>query len=48
MNDESDFASQYDELYDTLTKTRQNEIWGQYLESLRKNADITDNRLRML
>ncbi len=46
--DESDFASQYDEIYETLTKARQNEIWGQYLESLRKNADITDNRLRML
>ncbi|NQV49267.1 MAG: SurA N-terminal domain-containing protein [Candidatus Marinimicrobia bacterium] len=46
--DESDFASQYNDLYNTLTKTRQNEFWGQYLESLRKNADIVDNRLRML
>ena len=46
--DESDFASQYNDLYNSLTKTRQNEFWGQYLESLRKNADIVDNRLRML
>ncbi|NQV29579.1 MAG: SurA N-terminal domain-containing protein [Candidatus Marinimicrobia bacterium] len=45
---ESDFTSQYDEIYENLTKTRQNEIWGQYLESLRKNAKIVDNRLRML
>ncbi len=46
--DESDFASQYNDLYNSLTKTRQNEFWGQYLESLRKNAEIVDNRLRML
>jgi len=46
--DESDFAAQYETLYDNLTKTRQNEVWGKYLESLRENADVMDNRLRML
>jgi len=46
--DESDFTKQYKTVYDNLTKTRQNEVWGNYLESLRKNAEIMDNRLRML
>ena len=42
------FAAQFDELYDNLTKTRQNEVWNNYLETLRENAEIMDNRLRML
>ncbi len=46
--DEEDYAAQYDGLYDSLTKTRQNEVWSQYLLSLRENADVMDNRLRML
>ncbi len=46
--DETDLASQYATLYDNLTRTRQNEVWGDYLKSLRDNADIIDNRLRML
>ena len=46
--DEADFAAQYQTLYDNLTKTRQNEVWSKYLESLRVNADVMDNRLRML
>ncbi len=46
--DEADYASKYNKLYETLTQTRQTEIWNQYLESLRENADILDNRLRML
>ncbi|MBC8376542.1 MAG: SurA N-terminal domain-containing protein [FCB group bacterium] len=45
---EEDFATQYEGLYDSLTKTRQNEVWSKYLLSLRENADVTDNRLRML
>jgi parvulin-like peptidyl-prolyl isomerase len=45
---EEDFATQYDGLYDSLTKTRQNEVWSEYLLSLRENADVMDNRLRML
>ena len=45
---EDDFATQYDGLYDNLTKTRQNEVWSNYLLSLRENADVMDNRLRML
>ncbi|NQT63624.1 MAG: SurA N-terminal domain-containing protein [Candidatus Marinimicrobia bacterium] len=45
---EEDFATQYDGLYDSLTKTRQNEVWSKYLLSLRENADVMDNRLRML
>ena len=45
---EEDFATQYDELYEKLTTTRQNEVWGQYLELLRENAEVVDNRLRML
>ncbi len=46
--DESDFAAQYDALYETLTQTRQNEVWNQYLVELRENAEVVDNRLRML
>ena len=46
--DNEDFAAQFDELYDNLTKTRQNEVWNNYLETLRENAEIMDNRLRML
>ena len=46
--DESDFASQYQEIYDKLTLTRQNDVWNDYLTSLRENADVMDNRLRML
>jgi len=46
--DEADYTSKYDELYETLTRSRQTEIWNEYLESLRENADVMDNRLRML
>ena len=45
---EEDFAVQYDELYNNLTQTRQDEVWNQYLENLFENADVMDNRLRML
>ncbi|MBL7025001.1 MAG: SurA N-terminal domain-containing protein [Candidatus Marinimicrobia bacterium] len=45
---QEDFAAQYDDLYNGLTQTRQNEIWNKYLEALRENAEIMDNRLRML
>jgi len=45
---EEDFAAAYDELYESLTTTRQNEVWSKYLELLRENADVVDNRLRML
>ena len=43
-----DFDGQYNELYENLTQTRQNEVWSKYLENLRENAEIVDNRLRML
>ncbi len=46
--DDADYQDQYDTLYKTLTQTRQNEVWSKYLEELRENADIVDNRLRML
>lgn len=46
--DETAFAAQYDELFESLSENRQTEIWNQYLVSLRENADIMDNRLRML
>ncbi len=46
--DETDFAAQHDQLYESLNQNRQTEIWNQYLQSLRENADIVDNRLRML
>ncbi len=46
--DEADFIEQYESLYEGLTSTRQNEVWGDYLQSLRENADVTDNRLQML
>jgi len=46
--DESDLAAQYDEIYEKLNTTRQNEVWAKYLQSLRDNADVVDNRLRML
>ena len=45
---EEDFTAQYNDLYDSLTQTRQNEVWSAYLEALRENAEIMDNRLRML
>lgn len=43
-----DFTDQYNDIYEKLTKTRQNEVWNKYLEALRENAEIMDNRLRML
>ena len=46
--DASDLAAQYDDIYETLTNTRQNEVWAKYLESLRNKAEVVDNRLRML
>ncbi|NQV16307.1 SurA N-terminal domain-containing protein [bacterium] len=46
--DETDYVSQYDELQTTLYQSRQTEVWNNYLESLRENADVIDNRLRML
>jgi len=46
--DEKAFVSQYESLRRALTQTRQNEVWTQYLTSLREKADIVDNRLRML
>ncbi len=46
--DEADFNTQYKTIYDNLTQTRQNEVWSEYLKSLRDHADIMDNRLRML
>ena len=46
--DEEDYAAQYDEMYQSLTTTRQNEVWNQYLVSLKENAEVFDNRLRML
>ena len=46
--DENDFAAQHASLYEELSKTRESEVWNKYLEDLKKNADIMDNRLRML
>ncbi len=46
--DEADYKAQYDAMYLSMTQNRQNEIWTKYLEDLRENADIVDNRLRML
>ena len=45
---EADYDMQYNELYKTLTQTRQNDAWNQYLISLRDDAEIVDNRLRLL
>ncbi|MCF7823814.1 MAG: SurA N-terminal domain-containing protein [Candidatus Marinimicrobia bacterium] len=46
--DEADFNNQYETLYKTLTQNRQNDVWVQYVKSLREKADIVDNRLRQL
>ena len=46
--DEAAYTSGYAALYLSLTQNRQNEVWNKYLEDLKKNADIMDNRLRML
>lgn len=46
--DEQDYAAQYDLMYHTLTQNRQAEVWNQYLESLKENAEVVDNRLRLL
>ncbi|NQV42050.1 MAG: SurA N-terminal domain-containing protein [Candidatus Marinimicrobia bacterium] len=46
--DNEDFTAQFSDLYESLTQTRQNEVWNNYLAALRENAEIMDNRLRML
>lgn len=46
--DDAAYAEKYDELYATLTQARQNEVWNNFLETLKDDADIIDNRLRML
>lgn len=46
--DEAEFVAQYDQLLITLDQSRKTEVWNDYLESLRDNADVVDNRLRML
>jgi len=46
--DQADYTAQHDQLYNSLTQSRQNEVWNQYLEDLRENADIVDNRIKML
>lgn len=46
--DEEAYQAQYDGLYDGLIASRQNEVWNDYISSLREGADIIDNRLRLL
>ncbi|MCF7905087.1 MAG: hypothetical protein K9M49_08025, partial [Candidatus Marinimicrobia bacterium] len=46
--DQATFEAQYDDIFQTLTSNRQNEVWNEYIQSLRENAEIVDNRLRLL
>jgi len=46
--DETDYSEQYESLHRSMLQTRQNEVWSEYLTSLREKADIVDNRLRLL
>lgn len=46
--DQEAYEAQYDLLRETLTTTRQNEVWNEYIQSLRDEAEIIDNRLRLL
>ena len=46
--DEGAYATQHDELFEKLSRVREGEVWTKYLENLKQDAEIVDNRLRML
>lgn len=46
--DDAAFQAGYDELYQGLVQTRQNELWNDFISALRDEAEIIDNRLRLL